>query len=287
MPHFSKRSSFAKAAVLFIFISFAQALPVRSQEQVPMLRGQATQYAEAIKPLDPLLWPGNNFDKQAAESLLKDPSQNSALWAEIPEWQSGEWESKQAVNTRAIKYINGTPVDVQPIGVHTSEGRFTKGILKDKKGLIWHLFQSNYWTDTDLGDFKIQSYVMYSAPGSGDHDFYAESVDFKVSKANNQIGSVRRAKSWTRYTNLSPGTIKEETIRTNYDEQGRPTATSFNSALSKRIASFNTYEPGFAAKSAIVASLNKHLRQRGMEAHVLGQSTQAAPAPKSSNSSKR
>lgn len=272
--------------LLLITLAALPALAPAFAQSPPMLRGSATQYSEAIPPLDPLLWPGNKLDKDAAQALLRDPSQATAVWAQIPEWQAGEWQCNQAVNTRAIRYMNGMAVECQPIGVHTSQGEFTKGILKDKLGNIWHLFQSGYWTDTMLDDFKIVSYVIYSSPGGGEYpDLYAESVDFKVIKTTEQIATVRRAKSWTRYINLSPGTIKEETVRTNYDEQGHPTATSFNTALAKRIAAFSTYAPGFASKPAIVSSLNAFLKSRGLESHMLptpaaGNPTQAPLAGK-------
>jgi hypothetical protein len=228
------------------------------------LQGGVTQYAAESKPLDPLLWPGNNFDKDVARSLLRDPDQESSIWQRIPDWEAGNWEGKQATNVRALKYINGTPVDYPPIGVHKAEGKFTKGLLRDKVGDIWHWFQSDYWSETDHGDQKVISYIIYSAPGSGQFpDFYAESVDFNVDKASNQIVTLRRAKCWTKYTNLGPGLIKEESLRTNFDTQGHPTATTFNTALDKRAEAFSAYEASFAGRKNIVDSFNNYLRTHG------------------------
>ncbi|MBX9687841.1 MAG: hypothetical protein K2X27_14140, partial [Candidatus Obscuribacterales bacterium] len=222
-----KSIHFYAATVLLLAVLLFSAPLCKSQPAT--LKGQATHYADNSQPLDALLWPGNNFDKDAARALLREPSGESSIWAPIPEWEAGDWESKQAVNTRAVKYIGGQAMDIQPLGVHKSEGRFTKGLLRDRKGDIWHWFQSDYWTETDLGDLKVASYIRYSSPGGGEYpDFYAESVDFKILKASNQIATVRRSKTWTRYQDLGSGTLKEESVRTNYDERGTATATSFN-----------------------------------------------------------
>lgn len=236
---------------------------VQAQQATP-LQGGVSTYAAVAKPLDPLLWPGNNFDKDVARSLLHDPVQESSIWHRIPDWESGNWEGKQATNVRAIKYINGAPVECQPIGVHTAEGKFTKGLLRDKKGDIWHWYQSDYWTETDQGEQKVVSYILYSSPGQGEYpDFYAESVDFSVDKASNQIASLRRAKCWTRYINLGAGMFKEESLRTNYDINGNPTSTTINTALQKRTQAFSAYEASFASKKAIVSDFSNYLRTHG------------------------
>lgn len=237
------------------------------QQQTPLLQGSAVEYAENVQPIDPLLWPGNQFDKNAARALLHPKKDRSEIWGQIPEWQAGEWESRQAVNTRAIKYENGVAVEVTPIGVHTSIGKFNKGMLRDRKGNIWHLYQSDYWTETDLGQLKVLSYVRYSSPGSSGayKDFYAESIDFKVAKNSNAISSVRKARTWTRYSDLGAGSLKEESVRTNYNERGQPTSTSYNTALSKLTMRFDHYEPAFKAKPAIVESLNIFLKQHALD----------------------
>src|SRR6185369_12586108 len=77
-----------------------------AQEQPFFLKGSVEQYSAASKPLDPSLWPGNDFNKQAAHSLLRNPEQEASIWHRIPEWEAGKWEGNQAVNVRAIKYIN-------------------------------------------------------------------------------------------------------------------------------------------------------------------------------------
>ena len=251
--------------VLFL-LSTPTAKLVRAQ--APVLQGSA-KYSDNIGPLDPLLWPGNNLDKDAARSLLRDPSQESAIWAQIPSWEAGEWAGNQAVNTRAIRYINGAPIDVKPLGVHTSIGKFNKGYLRDAKGNVWHLFNSDYWTETQLEDCTLMSYVVFCSPGGGDYpDFYAESVDFKVIKPINQIQSVRKAKTWTRYTNLGSGTLKEDSVRTNFDQQGHATATSFNTALSKQTAPFSAYEQSFATKPNIVKSFHNYLHLHGLDSLI-------------------
>lgn len=259
-----RMSLLAMTMLLLVFFALALA-PHSSHAQGPVLQGSA-KYSDNTGPLDPLLWPGNNLDKDAARALLRDPSQESAIWAPIPEWESGEWAGNQAVNTRAIRYVNGQAMDVKPLGVHTSIGKFNKGYLRDAKGGVWHLFNSDYWTETQLDDCTLMSYVVFCSPGGGEYpDFYAESVDFKVIKPSNQIVTVRKAKTWTRYTNLSPGTIKEDSVRTNFDQAGHATATSFNTALSKRTAPMSSYERSFASNPNIVKSFHNYLHAHGLD----------------------
>lgn len=250
-------------AIVLLFFTIATSTAL--SQDAPLLRGSATEFVRPSPALDPLLWPGNNFDKDAARSLLRDQTKDSSIWQQIPEWQAGNWEGKQAVNTRAIKFVNGTPMEYPPLGVHQAEGQFTKGLLKDKNGGIWHWLQSDYWTETDQGENKACSYVVFCSPGGGEYpDFYAESVDFKVNKASNQIVTVRRAKTWTRYLNLGPGTLKEESVRSNFDQNGNPTAITYNTALEKRTEAFSSYEPSFASKKTIVESLHSYLKQHGL-----------------------
>ena len=240
-------------------------LPAYAQQG--MLKGSA-QYSANSGAIDPLLWPGNTLDKDAARAMLRDPSQESAIWAPIPTWEAGDWTSNQAVNTRAIKYVNGMAMDIQPLGVHTSMGKFNKGYLKDARGTVWHLFNSDYWTETVLDDCTLVSYIVFCSPnGSPDYpDFYAESVDFKVAKPSNQILSVRKAKSWTKYTNLADGTIKEDSLRTNFDQSGQATVTSINTALAKRTAPFSSYEKSFSSNPKIMKSFSDYLNAHGLQA---------------------
>jgi hypothetical protein len=250
----------------------------QQQQQQPstFLKGSADEYSVISKPLDPLLWPGNNFDKDAARSLLYDQSKESSIWKRIPEWQAGNWEINQAVNTKAVKYVNGVPVEVTPLGVHKAAAIFTKGMERDRKGDIWHWFQSDYWTETDQGSDKAVSYILFSSPGqASDCDFYAEAVEFKVNKATNIIGSVRRSRQWTRYINLGKDSMKEESIRSNFDQQGSPTATTWNSALDKRSAPFTAYEKDFAANKEMQTSFQSYLRKHGLESLIPGST--AAP----------
>lgn len=253
---------------ILVFILSCTLIP-QAMAQQGVLQGSA-QYSANSGAIDPLLGPGNILDKDAARALLRDPSQESAIWAPIPPWEAGDWSSNQAVNTRAIKYTNGMAVDVQPLGVHTSIGKFNKGYLRDAKGTIWHLFNSDYWTETVLDDCTLVSYIVFCSPnGSPDYpDFYAESVDFKVAKPSNQILSVRKAKTWTKYTNLSDGTIKEDSLRTNFDQSGSPTVTSLNSALAKRIAPMASYEKSFSSNPRIVKSFSNYLKLHGLEALI-------------------
>jgi hypothetical protein len=247
-----------------IIIGAGAVTPVPAEEKTP-LQGFVEQYAVDSKPLDPLLWPGNKFDKEVARSLLRDPLQSQNIWRRIPDWQAGSWEGSQAVNTRAIKYVNGVPVDCTPIGVHDAADRFIKGLLRDKSGEIWHCYTSDYWSQTDHGFETTESYVLYSSPGGGDYpDFYSESVDFIVDKVSRKILWLRRAKAWTKYTQLSPGMIKEETLRTNFDLQGKPDATTFTTAVERRTRPFSAYEANYAARKSVVEDFSNYLRKHGL-----------------------
>jgi hypothetical protein len=269
----------APVFLFWLVFCLSAALPVLAQGTTP-LQGFIQTYAPESKPLDPLLWPGNKFDKQVARSLLHDPNGEASMWRRIPEWQAGRWEGTQAVNTRAFKYVNGVPVDCQPIGVHEAFDRFIKGVLKDSEGQIWHWYKSDYWSETDHGDELTESYVLYSSMGGGEYpDFYAESVDFNIVKATSEIISLRRAKAWTRYIKLGPGLIKEETLRTNFDLQGHPDSTTFNTAVERRTQPFSAYEATFTARKSVVEDFHKYLRQHGLECLIPAVKTPAAKTP--------
>ncbi len=264
----TKKAGIIWAAVAGLCLVCLFQLESRSQSPTPLLQGSA-KYSENSRALDPLLWPGNMLDKDAARALLRDSTLERAIWAPIPDWEAGDWASNQAVNTKAIKYMNGQPYEVKPLGPHTSIGKFNKGYLKDARGTIWHLFNSDYWTETQLGNSTLVSYVVFCSPGGGEFpDFYAESVDFEVVKPAYQILRVRRAKSWTRYTDLGNGMLKEETVRTNFDENGHAAATSFNTALAKRTAPFSSYAASFAANKNIVKNFHDYLHAHKLDSLI-------------------
>jgi len=176
-----------------------------------------------MEPLDPVLWPGNYFDKEAATALLKDDAQSSSIWKKIPAWQAGNWEQTQATITKAVKYINGQPaIENIPIGVYTAKRFENFGWQKDKNNDIWQLYSLGYWTKTELDDCKAYySYIKFSAPGANDYpDYYAEMVSFYVDRATNKILDVQQGKQWNRYIYLAPDIMKEEAVYTVFNEKG-------------------------------------------------------------------
>jgi hypothetical protein len=263
-----RASSFLRQAKLCLTLLtiFAALAVSNSQAQVSTpLQGIVQQYASETKPLHPSLWPGRNFDKEAARKILHNPEQETGIWHRIPDWQSGNWEASEAENIRAIKYIDGVPSERQPIGKHKASGQFKKGLLADKKKEIWHMYPSDYWTETDHGDQIVESYVLYSSPGAAEFpDLYAESVDFNIDKTSKRILSVRHAKVWTRYVNAGPGVMREETLRTNFDEQGHPTATSLNVCMNKRTQPFALYAASFLSNKAIVTDFFNYLQEHDL-----------------------
>jgi hypothetical protein len=191
-------------------------------------------------PLDPLLWPGNYFDKKVATALLKDSSQHGSTWRKIPDWQAGQWQCLQATNTQDLGYLNGIPAaQIDPKGVYTCQSKFTVGQEKDKKGEIWERFTSGYWTEADHGSRTGFSYVNFQAPGVYDYpDSYGESITFEVDKATNKIIAVHRRRTWTQYLYVTPDTMKEEDVHTAYNEKGEPVLSSWNAVLLRRVGPF-------------------------------------------------
>ncbi len=215
---------------------------------VPVQKSVDTQ--EKIKPLDPVLWPGNYFDKEVATALLKDNTVPSSTWKKIPPWQAGRWESKQATNTRGIKYVHGQPVALNTLGVYTCKMAETSGWQRDKTGGIWDRFESNYWTETDYDDLKALVYVKFRVPGTDEYpDSYHESISFDIDKKTNKITDVQQRKTWTKVSFVAPGIIKQDSVHTIYNESGEPEKSAWNTILCKRVGPFTALGSTYKATS--------------------------------------
>jgi hypothetical protein len=188
------------------------------------------------------LWPGNFFDKEVATALLKDNSAALSIWKEIPVWRAGRWRTEQSTRTRTIKYIQGEPVEVQPLGVYTSKNVSTSGWQRDRNGDIWELYASNFWTLTESDTFNCFSFIKHTSPGRNDYpDGYSASVDFYVDKNTGKITTVVQTVSWSRSSYIAPGVIKEETYATAYGKTGEPLITAWSTNIAKRYEPFYLY----------------------------------------------
>jgi hypothetical protein len=230
-----------------------------------VLRGQL-QYSAKVAPLDPVLWPGNNFDKDVAQALLKDKTGSSVAFHKIPKWLAGEWQSKQSTCTRAARYVDGQPVDTQPLGVHDAAGRFTQGTLRDKNGDIWGEYSSNYWTQTNHGRGGMAySFHVLSDRGNDEYpDLYTESVDFVVDPYTRKIASVQRRRAWDRYVNVAPGIIKDEQLHTVLNERGEAFFTAWNVAVWRRIEQFSSYERRLADRQGREQRFRAFCKKNGL-----------------------
>lgn len=198
---------------------------------------------EKVKPLDPLLCPGNYFDKTVATALSKDKSISSNTWKKIPAWQAGNWETNQATGTRAIQYIDGKPYALAPRGVYRCNFRETLGWQRDKNGDIWDRYAFNYWTETDFDDYKSFSYIKFRVPGVDDYpNSYGESTDFDVDNETKKIIDVKQCKTWIKISYIAPGIIKEDSVATVYDKAGLPVQSAWNTSIQKRVEPFFLYE---------------------------------------------
>jgi len=252
-----------------------QTIPKASQDvpaSAPLQAG--VEFSEKIQSLDPVLWPGNVFDKEVAKALLKSEASTKSIWSKIPTWQAGEWESEQATTTQAVKYQNGQPVTDNSLGVYTAKNKVYLGHEIDKNSNIWQLYDSGYWTNTDHGDSVGYAYVKSHMPGDSDYpDEYGESVVFEVDKLTNKIIDVQQRKTWGKYVPIEDGLMKEEDVHTVYDEHGEPIETAWNTSLCRRKKTFSEHGSDKAKYSDFVA----YLKNSGLKNSELGELIPDAP----------
>jgi hypothetical protein len=233
--------------------------------------------------LDPQLWPGNNFDKKVATTLLNDRKKRHHVWKNIPDWRAGGWECSQETNTRWLKYVNGkTPVEQKPLGVHPAKGAESIGLQKDSYGNIWDEFGGGYWQEMDYNTDKGRTYVKYRLPGySNQLDYIAESVEFDIDKRTNKIKSVQQRRTQSRSAFVAPNIMKEEEAHTAYNEKGQPIESGWNTILLKKIRPFVEVE---SERSDFV----RYLTDSGLQSLIPLKSatTKQASTPKSMAQSK-
>lgn len=250
---------------VFLFL----AAPMSAQTQVkPALEARVSiDYSAKIQPLDPVLWPGNEFDKEAATALLKTADTGFHVWKKLPKWQVGAWTTNQATSVRFVKYVDGQPIDAEPQGVYTKKCTCYCGDQKDKYGDVWHEFKSGYWTYAQFDRYTGYSFIRYSAPGSGEYpDQYSESIRFAVDDQTHKIIESSHRRSWVRYVFVAPGLMKEDSVCTVYDETGLPRSTAWETELEKRAASsaeFDSFLNSIASSSQ--ADFVSFLRNNGFE----------------------
>jgi hypothetical protein len=231
-------------SLVFISAGFAQ-----EPTLVPLKTG--IEFSEKMPPLDPVLWTGNYFDKEAATALLKQRSSTTKagchIWRKIPKWMAGTWESTQSTETRSVHYKDGQPASEEnPMGVYTAKAAETIGWQKDRNGDIWEEYDSDYWTEVDYGDYIGYQFITVSSPGVADYpDIYTESVNFAVDKATNKILHAAPYRAWGKHTFVAPEIMKEQEVHTTYDEHGLPESTAWNTTLHRRIEPFVVFRDSY------------------------------------------
>lgn len=229
---------------VWIVLSFFILLPANGQDSPSLLLKGNVNFAKPIKPVDPLLWPGNEFNEDAATSLLKGDSEIPDIWRKIPSWEAGAWESTQAVNFRVVRYQNGQTLAGKPTGVYKYKTDIMLGWQKDINREIWDWCQTNRWTITDHDKTTSHSYIIKAnlPEASEDFDQHYETIEFVVDKATGKITDTHRRHSWVKYIYIAPGLMKEETVHTAYELDGTPDSSSWNSTLLKRTCPFDSVE---------------------------------------------
>lgn len=234
-------------------------------ELTPVTLSAGLKFDERAEPLDPLLLPGNLFDKEVAAALLRKAEKPNKLWHKIPSWQAGFWKTEQATGTRTIYYKNGLVEEAEPLGVYKMAGEFTEGLLEDKNGDIWDHYSTGKWTETQYDERVSYSYIYFQSAGKGDYpDLYTKMASFIVDPNSRKIESVHRSKNWTRRINLAPGIIKEERVKTVLADSGSPELTSWDTLISRRSKTFSSYENRLKDQKQLEASFREFCRSEGL-----------------------
>lgn len=266
------------ALLASILLLFPIGTPSLSQEQKQTqtqtqdqnnLKLSATLTVDAnAAAIDPVLLPGNEFDKNVAQALLRNKDKSTDNWRKIPMWLQGEWETKQTKVTKAVQYINGKSVPLENAPREfTSKRKYGLGKIRDKNGDVWDQYSSDYWTTSDKGDdTKTYTYFVLTSEGEGSYpDGYAENVAFRVDSTSNKILSVLRGRAWARYSNIEPGIVKEYQVATELDDKGHPRVTSWCEATSQRVRTFESYENSIVNLAQLQASFLSYCRVQGYE----------------------
>ena len=244
--------------------------------------GISANLYEKENSLDPILCPGNEFNKDVATALLKVPAGRFHIWRRIPDWQVGRWEYSQSTTTRVVKYEGGRPAyeEKEHLGNYRSKSTYTIGLEKDRYGGIWDPYSSGYWTTTEYDRTIGYSYIKYSEPGSGEYpEFYAEMVSFSVDKQTNKINRVDQTRTWTRYAFIGPGLLKQENIHTFYNAQGEPESSLWTTRISIRTETFEQYEGRVADDRVRHKDFIAYLKDNGMEGLIPSESRLSLQRP--------
>ena len=234
-------------------------------ELTPVTLSAGLKFDRKAEPLDPLLLPGNLFDKEVAAALLRKAEKPTEQWHKVPLWQAGEWGTEQATNTRAVSYKNGLVEDSEPVGVYKMGTNYSVGMLKDKNGDIWDQYSTGEWTETKYDAYVSYSYIYFQSAGKGDYpDLYTKMASFSVDPKTRKIDSVSRSKNWQRRINLAPGIMKEETVKTVLAESGSPELTAWNTSVARRLKTFSSYENLLDDQEKREASFREFCRSEGL-----------------------
>ncbi len=257
---------------LAVFLDTRVCLAQHSSEIAEIEEKPATQRLKAgvqfdakARPIDPSLLPGNIFDKKLATSLLRSPGKPIQQWYKVPEWQAGSWRAEETTNIRLVLYENGKPAIEKPIGSYKTLGEVDVGLLRDKNGEVWGRYNTGYWAETEIENGMIYSYIVFQSAGEGDYpDSFSEMVNFGVSSETNKVYFVSRSKSWTRNINKAPGILREDSLRTVFDDSGAPTSTSWNMRISRCVAKFSSHEGQLVDQAKAEESFREFCHSEGI-----------------------
>ena len=114
-------------------------------ESAGVLRaGISTNIYQKQSALDPILWVGNQFDKQTATNLLKVRAENFHVWRVTPNWLAGRWQYTQTTTSRAANYVGGQPeFDNKNLSTYSSKAVYILGEQRDRNGAIWDQYGSD------------------------------------------------------------------------------------------------------------------------------------------------
>lgn len=222
------------------------------------------QIDDRAQPLNPLLLPGNLFDKELATSILRIPGKSQQQWYKVPSWQAGSWKSEEGTGTRYQVYENGKPVEKEPWGHGKVVSEFDRGQLKDKNGDIWDVYSSG-WVEVDYGDQLGYGYIVFQSAGNQHYpNLYSERVQFLVDPETRRIKEVYRATSRNIVKFIAPGIIKTDTLQTKFKDSGLLESKDWSEIISHRTESFSSYEHKLRDQEKMKASFRAYCKAEGL-----------------------
>ncbi len=213
-----------------------------------------------LPALDSILAPGNNFNREAIETLLIKNRSNSGEWYRIPIWLAGKWAQSQGVCTYSRDERTGKCEEDERS--FKSEAFFTKGDQVDRKGNPWQRLQYGYMTETDYGESTAYNFVQYFKPIELTADcmsFKGQSVTVVVHKVDKKIVDTHTIQILQRQRRVAETILEKESAQRTFDWKGEPTFFSITLTDCTKVGTFRTNR-----KSDFVA----FLKSKGLESLI-------------------